>query len=91
MTSQNFAQRQGRRRLHRISLTWKEIEEFRALCRVPVVLKGILHPDDADEAVNAEWPGSSSRITAAATSTTAGHDWKRCRRSSTKSPVAFRY
>jgi 4-hydroxymandelate oxidase len=34
----------------RVSLTWKEIEAFRALAKVPVVLKGILHPDDADEA-----------------------------------------
>jgi len=34
----------------RVSLTWKDIEAFRALSRIPVVLKGILHPDDADEA-----------------------------------------
>jgi 4-hydroxymandelate oxidase len=34
----------------RVSLTWKEIEAFRALSKIPVVLKGILHPDDADEA-----------------------------------------
>jgi 4-hydroxymandelate oxidase len=34
----------------RVSLTWKEIEAFRALAKIPVVLKGILHPDDADEA-----------------------------------------
>ena len=34
----------------RVSLTWKEIEAFRALAKIPVVLKGILHPDDTDEA-----------------------------------------
>jgi len=34
----------------RVSLTWKEIEAFRALSRIPVVLKGILDPSDADEA-----------------------------------------
>jgi 4-hydroxymandelate oxidase len=35
----------------RVSLTWKDIEEFRALSRIPVLLKGILDPEDADLAV----------------------------------------
>lgn len=33
------------------SLTWKDIEWFRSLTKLPVLLKGILHPDDADQAV----------------------------------------
>ena len=32
-------------------LTWKEIEWLRSLSRVPVLLKGVLNPDDADRAV----------------------------------------
>jgi 4-hydroxymandelate oxidase len=50
MNPQNFAQRQAGGGYHRVSLTWEDIEQFRALCQVPVVLKGILDPDDADEA-----------------------------------------
>jgi 4-hydroxymandelate oxidase len=34
----------------RVSLTWKEIEEFLSLSAIPVLLKGILDPDDADRA-----------------------------------------
>lgn len=35
------------------SLTWKEIDWLRSFARVPVVLKGVLNPDDADQAVKA--------------------------------------
>lgn len=35
----------------RVSLTWKDIERFRALSQIPVLLKGILDPDDADQSV----------------------------------------
>jgi 4-hydroxymandelate oxidase len=35
----------------RVSVTWKEIEEFLAMSSVPVLLKGVLHPDDAEQAV----------------------------------------
>ena len=35
----------------RVSLTWKDIEAFRALSRIPVLLKGILSAEDADQAV----------------------------------------
>jgi 4-hydroxymandelate oxidase len=31
-------------------LTWKEIEWLRSFARVPVLLKGVLNPDDADQA-----------------------------------------
>jgi 4-hydroxymandelate oxidase len=51
MNPQNFAQRQAGGGYHRVSLTWEDIEQFRALCQVPVLLKGILDPDDANEAV----------------------------------------
>jgi 4-hydroxymandelate oxidase len=33
-------------------VTWKEIEQFLALSSVPVLLKGILHPDDAEQALS---------------------------------------
>lgn len=32
------------------TLTWKEIEWLRGVARVPVLLKGVLNPDDADRA-----------------------------------------
>ena len=32
------------------ALTWKDIEWMRSIARVPVVLKGVLNPDDADQA-----------------------------------------
>jgi len=35
------------------SLTWKEIDWLRSFARVPVLLKGVLNPDDADRAVKA--------------------------------------
>lgn len=34
-----------------VPVTWKEIDWLRAFARVPVLLKGILNPDDADLAV----------------------------------------
>ncbi len=34
-------------------VTWKDIEWLRSFARVPVVLKGILNPEDADQAVRA--------------------------------------
>lgn len=50
MNPENFSQRQSGGSYQRVSLTWNDIEAFRALCKVPVVLKGILDADDADEA-----------------------------------------
>jgi 4-hydroxymandelate oxidase len=35
------------------SLTWKEIDWLRSFARVPVLLKGVLNPDDAEQAVKA--------------------------------------
>lgn len=34
-----------------ISVTWMDIDWLRSFCRVPILLKGVLDPDDADEAV----------------------------------------
>ncbi len=36
----------------RVSVTWKHIEEFLKSSSIPVLLKGILHPDDAEQAVS---------------------------------------
>ena len=33
------------------SLTWKDLEWFRSVTKLPIVLKGIMHPDDAEQAV----------------------------------------
>jgi len=35
------------------SLSWKDLDWFRSVTKLPVVLKGILHPDDAAQAVQA--------------------------------------
>ena len=35
------------------SVTWKDVEWFRSVTKLPVVLKGVLHPDDAEQAVRA--------------------------------------
>ncbi len=35
------------------SLTWKDLEWFRSVTRLPIVLKGVMHPDDAEQAVQA--------------------------------------
>jgi len=35
------------------SLTWKEIDWLRSFARTPVLLKGVLNPNDADQAVKA--------------------------------------
>jgi 4-hydroxymandelate oxidase len=35
------------------SLTWKDLEWFRSVTNLPVVLKGVMHPDDAEQAVRA--------------------------------------
>ncbi len=35
------------------SLTWKDLDWFRAQTKLPIVLKGVMHPDDAEQAVQA--------------------------------------
>lgn len=39
--------------VHHPSFTWKEIEKIKAATNLPVLLKGILHPDDANLAIEA--------------------------------------
>jgi 4-hydroxymandelate oxidase len=34
----------------RVPVTWKDVEQFQSLSSMPVLLKGVLHPDDADQA-----------------------------------------
>lgn len=46
----------GQRRLlsgNHDNVTWKDIEWLRSIARVPGLLKGILHPDDAETAIRA--------------------------------------
>jgi 4-hydroxymandelate oxidase len=35
------------------SLTWQDLEWFRSVTKLPVVLKGVMHPDDAERAIQA--------------------------------------
>lgn len=35
------------------SLTWKDLEWFRSVTKLPVILKGVMHPDDAEQSVKA--------------------------------------
>jgi len=56
MNPQNQKERKSKSH-ERVSLTWRDIEEFRALSRIPVLLKGILHPDDADRAARGGMDG----------------------------------
>ena len=52
-------------------LTWEHLATLRERTALPIVLKGILHPDDAQRAVDAGVDGSSSPTTAAGRSTAA--------------------
>ena len=36
-----------------ISVTWKDIEWLKSITKIPILLKGILNPDDAEQAVKA--------------------------------------
>jgi 4-hydroxymandelate oxidase len=35
------------------SLTWKDLDWFRSVTKLPIILKGVMHPDDAEQAVKA--------------------------------------
>jgi 4-hydroxymandelate oxidase len=69
------------------SLTWKEIDWLRSFARVPVLLKGVLNPADAEQAVKA-LPGSSSPITGRATSTPCPPPSTSCLKLQRESPAA---
>lgn len=47
MNPQNVKARSSGGSPKRVSVTWKDIEEFQSISPVPVLLKGILHPEDA--------------------------------------------
>ena len=64
------------------SLTWRDLEWLRSVTSLPLLVKGILTAEDAALAVEAESRASSSRTTAAASSTAPRPRSMRCRRSS---------
>jgi len=39
------------------ALTWKDVEWLRSFAKIPLLVKGVLNPDDADRAVEAGVPG----------------------------------
>lgn len=47
MNPQNVEARSSGGSSKRVSVTWKDIEEFQSMSSVPVLLKGVLHPEDA--------------------------------------------
>ena len=74
------------------SLTWDDLAWLRETTSLPIVLKGILHPDDARRGVaSAASTGSSSPTTAAARSTGRSPRSTRCRRSPTPSATSWRF
>jgi 4-hydroxymandelate oxidase len=50
MNPQNVKARSAGGTARRVSVTWKDIERVQSLSSVPVLLKGVLHPEDADRA-----------------------------------------
>ena len=71
------------------NLTWDRLEWLQGTTSLPIVLKGILHPDDAARRGRGASTGSSSPITAAGRSTARSPRWTRCRRSSTPSAMGW--
>ena len=75
----------------RVAATWQDVEWLRGVTRLPLVLKGILDPGDADLAIGSgRGAASSSRITAAATSTPPSQASTRCPTSSSALAAACR-
>src|SRR5262245_5332812 len=50
MNPQNVKARGAGGSTRRVSVTWKDVENFQSMSSMPVLLKGVLHPDDADQA-----------------------------------------
>lgn len=50
MNPQNVKARSSGGGAKRVSVTWKDMEEFQSSSSVPVLLKGVLHPEDAQVA-----------------------------------------
>jgi 4-hydroxymandelate oxidase len=50
MNPQNVKARAAGGSSRRVSVTWADVEKFQSMSAMPVLLKGVLHPDDADQA-----------------------------------------
>jgi 4-hydroxymandelate oxidase len=50
MNPQNVKARGAGGSSKRVSVTWADVEKFQSMSTMPVLLKGVLHPDDADQA-----------------------------------------
>ena len=72
------------------NVTWERLEWLRGTTSLPIVLKGILHPDDAARRASAASTASSSPTTAAARSTARSPRSTPCRRSSRRSATSWR-
>src|SRR5207248_420064 len=76
----------------RPSLTWKDLPFLRERTKLPILLKGVVHPDDARQALELGIDGLVSRTTAAAKSTARSRRSTPClgwsRRSTTASPFS---
>ena len=66
----------------RVAATWKDVEWLRAFTKLPLVLKGILDPEDAARRCSPGPRRDRVAITAAGTSTPRPRPSTRCRRSS---------
>jgi len=53
MNPQNVKARAAGGSSKRVSVTWKDIEAFQSMSSMPVLLKGVLDPEDADRAARA--------------------------------------
>ena len=72
------------------SLDWDDLDWLREQTSLPIVVKGIQHPDDAREAARAASTASSSPTTAAARSTARSARSTPCRRSPRRSATSWR-
>ena len=72
----------------RPSLSWDDLAFLRERTRLPILLKGVLHPADARAAAEHGMDESSCRITAGGRSTARSRRWTRCPRSSRPSVPA---
>ena len=66
------------------TLDWDDLPTLREHTSLPILLKGVLHPDDARKAVDWVWTASSCPTTAGARSTARSRPSANCRRCSTR-------
>ena len=60
-------------------LTWDDLGWLRSLTKLPLLVKGICHPDDARRAKDGGVDGTTARTTAAGKPTAACPRWNACR------------